>query len=66
MNKELKMVFESTNPEAKSKSDLKLADIDETLTGAQVLAEMQSWPVLLLWSALMESHVLVQLKKASL
>ena len=42
MTKELKMVFESTNPEKlNQKAILKMADVDETLTGAQVLAEMQ-------------------------
>lgn len=42
MTKELKMVFESTNPEKlNQKTILKMADVDETLTGAQVLAEMQ-------------------------
>ncbi|WP_447408616.1 hypothetical protein ACDP95_10020 [Weissella confusa] len=40
--KELKMVFESTNPEKPNqKAILKIADVDETLTGAQVAAEMQ-------------------------
>ena len=40
--KELKMVFESTNPEKPNqKAILKMADVDETLTGAQVVAEMQ-------------------------
>jgi hypothetical protein len=40
MTKELKMVFESTNPEKlNQKVILKMADIDETLTGERVLAE---------------------------
>lgn len=64
MAKELKMVFESTNPEKlNQKAILKMADVDETLTGAQVLAEMQKLASFTFVVAAMESHVLAHQRR---
>lgn len=64
MTKELKMVFESTNPEKlNQKAILKMADVDETLTGAQVLAEMQKLASFTFVVGSKESHVLVHQRR---